>query len=140
MNLSFRVENTTWRQGIIIIIFTVVGIMSALVFAVWWIHGDGEEYVQYKKMQSLSTCNPTKDAQKAIQKDDFRLYITGGLWEKNVPGIGTFSDKYKKSFGYRHFAIITGKSLTKEQLELNSAVLKYMKSYNRIVFNYVGYL
>ena len=137
LNLSFRVVSAGWLKALLIIVVVVVGILTPLVYFLWWAHGGGYEYEQRKKLESLVKREPTEDAQIAIEKKDFRLYTTGNFFDPQVPGFSGVDDDYKKSFGYRHLYIYTDKPLTREQRECNLAVLEYMATYNMSIFSCV---
>ena len=134
MNLSFRCTNVTLRQGIIIIICFSVGIMLPIIYAVWWIHGDGAKLI----IKSMKNNNPVTDAQISINENDFRLYSCGEYIEQTVPGIGLFSETYKKNFGYRFVTLYDNWKLTDEQKQTNQHALEYMKTYNIYIFQYVN--
>ena len=125
LNLSFSIPSASWRKAIIIVVLVTAGILAPLIYGLWWAHLGGAEYEHRKTMESLRTKDPVEDAQKAIQKGNYKLYATGDPFERKVPGCGWVDEDYAGEFGYRHLSIYRGKQITEEQRELNQVALEY---------------
>jgi len=138
LNLSFRISSAGWPKAIIIVVLVTAAVLAPIIYGVWWLHLGGAEYEHRKALESLRAEDPVEQAQKAIQKGDYKLYTTGDSLDRKVPGCGWANKDYGSNFGYRHLSIYKGKQLTEEEQELNQTALEYMSSYNRLVFHHVN--
>lgn len=138
MDLSFSIKEASWKKGIIIVLCVTLGILSPLLFGLWWVHLGGSEYYMKKELQSLSKRDPVQEAEKAIQNNDLRLYKTGEVMDTFIPGYNRPSSKYNDHFGYKFLSIYTHDPLTEEEQQLNQTALQFMAIYNAIIFTHVN--
>jgi len=137
MRLSFScASGASPLQAVLIVIFVPLGLMAPILYLAWWAKGGQERGIRARIERTLEL-DATEEARKAIAKEDLKLYCTGGVLEREVPGCGLTDDRYRKRFGYRNFPILFGDGLSDTQEQLNHEAREYMKAYNEVIVDHV---
>ncbi len=137
MHLSFSCERASCLQALLIVIFVPLGLMAPILYFAWWGLAGGQERGIRARIEKTLELDAKEEARKAIARNDLKLYCTGGVLDREVPGRGPVCEDYETSFGYRLLPLFFGEGLTDGEEDLNFEAREYMKAYNQLVIEHV---
>jgi len=138
LRLSFRVHETTFWNGLAIVILVTAGLLLPVALGTWYIYGGASRSEHRQSLQMLIDGDPLEAARRAIEQGDLRMFLVRGGLDKLVPGVGAPDDDYRETYGYRAVLLLGTHEATADDEHLNDAVLAYTAAYNRVVAAHVA--
>ena len=130
---SFSLKNANPKVALFVLVFAVVGFSAPIVYFAWWGLGGGAEREQQRRFARLARRDPVRDAEEAIARGDFKLYVIEYIGDAWAPGVGRITESYAQWYGYESLGTDSRDGLEASEVAVREAALKYIAEYNRRV-------